>query len=176
MTKTYSQVKQDLFVLEKTNFKKNGTFVDIAAGHPMDINNTFLLENEYEWNGISVEIDSRWNQLWNKRKCKYLNCDAFSLDYDKLFNELAETNKIKDNTFDYLSLDLEPTELTDKLLHILPLNKFKFKVITYEHDAYRYGFFYKNRAMDYLKSLGYSLCKENIINIGNDPFEDWYTL
>lgn len=36
MTQTYSQVKQDLFVLEKTNFKRNGTFVDIAAGYPFE--------------------------------------------------------------------------------------------------------------------------------------------
>lgn len=176
MTRSYSQVKQDLFVLEKTNYKKNGTFVDIASGHPFNINNTFLLESEYNWDGLSVEIDSKWNELWETRKCNYKNADAFSLNYEQLFTELCEKNNIVDNTLDYISLDLEPASLTNQLLHVLPLNKFKFKIITYEHDAYIYGSVYKTDAINYLCSLGYSLYKENITNVGNDPFEDWFIL
>ena len=176
MTQTYSQVKQDLFVLEKTNFKRNGTFVDIAAGHPFNINNTFLLESEYNWNGISVELDGQWNELWKSRKSGFYNNDAFSLNYIDLFTKLCETNNINNNTFDYLSLDLEPPSLTNNLLHSLPLDKFKFKIITYEHDSYRCGPIYKNDAIEYLTSLGYTLYKENIINLGNDPFEDWFIL
>lgn len=176
MTNTYSQVKQDIFVLEKTNFKKNGTFVDIAAGHPIDINNTFLLEKEYQWNGVCVKLNPQWNELWKSRTSQYFNCDAFSLNYEDIFTKLCKNNNIKNNTLDYLSLDLEPASLTNRLLHFLPLNKFKFKVITYEHDAYKYGDVYKNDAMKYLTSLGYTLVKENVINVCNDPFEDWFIL
>ncbi len=173
--KTYSQIKQDLFVIEKTNGLKNGLFVDIAAGHPTSINNTFLLESEYSWDGISVEIDSSFNGEWKARNSKYINADAFSINYKSEFDLLLKKYNIKNKKMNYLSLDLEPPELTNKLLHFLPLQEYKFDVITYEHDLYRVGDIFKNDARKYLESIGYKLERDNVSNNGN-PFEDWYVL
>lgn len=174
-TKSYSQSGQDLFVLEKTNFIKKGSYVDIASGHPTFINNTYLLESEYDWNGISIEMDSSWNNEWKNRKSEFINVDAFILNYDYIFDEFIKKHELKNNHFNYLSLDLEPPELTNKLLHILPLKKYTFDVITYEHDLYRVGDTYKNDAKKYLTSLGYILEKENIKTPGDyNIFEDWY--
>jgi hypothetical protein len=171
--KSYSQRQQDLFVLNSTNFLKNGLFVDIAAGSPTEINNTLLLEEDYGWDGISVEIDSRWKGEWENRKSKFINQDAFLVDYKNEFDQLLSKYNKKEKRFNYLSLDLEPPELTNKLLHILPLQEYIFDVITYEHDLYRVGDVFKNDAKSYLYNLGYVIKQENI-EYGNNIFEDWY--
>ena len=46
--KSNSQTGQDLFVLSVLNHKRNGTFLEIGSNHPITVNNTFLLENEYD--------------------------------------------------------------------------------------------------------------------------------
>jgi hypothetical protein len=171
--KSFSQNKQDIFVLEQTNFLKNGLFVDIAAGHPQYINNTFLLESEYQWDGISIEIDSKFATEWKSRNSLFLNEDAFKIDYTQIFNNLLKKHNKNNFCFNYLSLDLEPPDLTNKLLHILPLKTYKFDVITYEHDFYRVGNKYKIDAKDYLYSMGYKIIKENLEHDGH-IYEDWY--
>ena len=98
--KSFSQNKQDIFVLEQTNFLKNGLFVDIAAGHPQYINNTFLLESEYQWDGISIEIDSKFATEWKSRNSLFLNEDAFKIDYTQIFNNLLKKHN-KNNFFIY---------------------------------------------------------------------------
>ena len=50
-----SQLRQDLNVLEKYNFKRNGYFVDIGASDGISLSNTYILEKDYEWSGICVE-------------------------------------------------------------------------------------------------------------------------
>ena len=55
----YSQIGQDKLVLKYLKNKKNGTFVDIGCGFPKHINNTYLLESEFNWYGISVDLISR---------------------------------------------------------------------------------------------------------------------
>ena len=54
--RSYSQIGQDLFVIAMTRGKHNGSFLEIGAGHPIVGNNTYLLETERGWNGISVEM------------------------------------------------------------------------------------------------------------------------
>ncbi len=172
---TYSQCGQDVFVLEQTNFLKNGLFVDIAAADPIFINNTFLLERDYGWDGISIEIDSKYNESWKQRTSTFINQDAFILDYERHFDELLHKHKKSNKHLNYLSLDLEPPELTNRLLHTLPLQKYTFDVITYEHDSYRVGENLKNDAKSYLTSLGYILAKEDNKS-NNHAYEDWYIL
>ena len=54
---SYSQIGQDRLVVHLTKEKRCGTFVDIGCSRPSLINNTFLLENEYQWTGLSIDID-----------------------------------------------------------------------------------------------------------------------
>ena len=56
----YSQAYQDLFVLTMLGGKKNGRYIEIGANHPTELNNTWLLESEFNWQGISVEIDENF--------------------------------------------------------------------------------------------------------------------
>ena len=53
---SYSQIGQDLFVVAMTRGKCEGSFLEIGAGHPTQGNNTYLLETEYGWSGVSIEM------------------------------------------------------------------------------------------------------------------------
>jgi FkbM family methyltransferase len=50
-----AQLFQDLWVLWETQNKTNGYFVEIGAADGVEISNTYLLEQEFGWNGILVE-------------------------------------------------------------------------------------------------------------------------
>jgi hypothetical protein len=50
------QVKQDLFVVCMTQGKKNGRWLEIGAGQPVDGSNTWLLEHYFSWYGDSIEL------------------------------------------------------------------------------------------------------------------------
>ena len=73
----YSQIGQDRLVLKYLKNKKNGTFVDIGCGFPKYINNTYLLETEFDWNGVSVDLIMYTEQdglTWNDcRKTKLVS-------------------------------------------------------------------------------------------------------
>jgi FkbM family methyltransferase len=64
-----SQLRQDLFVLDQLNFKKNGFFVEFGATNGIDLSNSYLLEKEYGWTGILAEPAKLWHkELLNNRK------------------------------------------------------------------------------------------------------------
>jgi FkbM family methyltransferase len=65
-----SQIRQDLFVLLKTGFKKRGYFVEFGATDGLKLSNTFILENKFGWDGILCEPGRVWqNDLSRNRSC-----------------------------------------------------------------------------------------------------------
>lgn len=50
------------WVLEKTNFKRNGFFIEMGAVDGIRRSNTFTLEKEYGWSGILAEPDPRHHE------------------------------------------------------------------------------------------------------------------
>lgn len=165
--KNYSQAGQDLFVLSTLNGKRDGKFLDLGCHHPTQGgNNTYLLEKDFNWNGLSYDI----NPGPIKEFSKYRNSKAFCQDCLNInWNEVISFS----NHFDYLSLDLEPAAITFECLKRIPLDKIEFSVITYEHDMYRFGEEYKIASHQLLSSYGYVRVCENIKHNGN-IFEDWY--
>ena len=51
----WSQSMQDIFVMSMLNGKRNGVYVEIGADQPRVISNTYLLEKDFDWSGISFE-------------------------------------------------------------------------------------------------------------------------
>jgi hypothetical protein len=170
--RNYSQAYQDIFVLTMLNGKKNGIYLEIGANDAIDNNNTLLLEQKFNWIGISVDIDesSKLSFEKNNRKSKFLLSDALKINYEKYLNEIAIENRI-----DYLQLDIEPQKNTFDCLKIIPFDKFKFSVITFETDVYIGSVELRDESRKYIESMGYVKVVGNICP-NNDiwPFEDWY--
>jgi hypothetical protein len=55
-----AQLRQDLFVLSETNFKKNGFYVEFGATNGFDLSNTYILEKQFGWKGILAEPAKVW--------------------------------------------------------------------------------------------------------------------
>jgi hypothetical protein len=153
-----SQIGQDRVVLNIIGEKQNGTFVDIGCFEPLTISNTFVFETDFNWSGIGVDIQDYTGsngETWktHRPKTKHVLSDALIVDYIKLFEESNMPE-----TIDYLSLDLEPPDLTLECLMKVPFHKYKFNVITFETDEYREGG--QNRvdiSRAYLAKFGYKL-------------------
>ena len=166
----FSQCYQDMFVLCMLDGKPKGTFVEIGSGHPVISNNTALLEARYEWTGIGFEIKEHEADLYNEhRKSPVAFGDATTADFDALFEEVK-----LGPVFDYLQVDCEPAQVTFDALKKIDLSKYKFAVITFEHDSYNDGNTVRDASREYLKSFGYKLIADNISVDDSHPFEDWW--
>ena len=165
----WSQSMQDMFVLSMLDGKRDGVYVEIGADQPRVISNTYLLENNFDWSGISFELDADKVAFFNTiRKNKCLCEDATLYDYKSIFEERNYPKQI-----DYLQLDIDPAEGTLRALKALPLDDYRFSVITYETDVYSSGADIQDEQIDILESYGYQLVAKNVKCEGN-PYEDWW--
>ena len=165
----WSQSMQDIFVMSMLDGKRNGVYVEIGADQPRVISNTYLLEKDFDWSGISFELDADKVAFFNTiRKNKCLCEDATLYDYKSLFEELNYPKQI-----DYLQLDIDPAEGTLRALKALPLDDYRFSVITYETDVYSSGADIQDEQIEILESHGYQLVAKNVKCEGN-PYEDWW--
>lgn len=166
---SYSQAHQDLFVRKMLDFKSGGSYLEIGAADPVESNNTYILERDLGWKGISLDIEPTIVQRFNEvRRNPCVCADATSTDYSPLLEQLATDSRV-----DYLSLDIDPASITYKALLHLPLDRYRFSVITYEHDAYLSGHECMKLAREHLASHGYVRVVSNVMVVGRD-FEDWW--
>lgn len=165
----HSQAGQDIFLASVLSGKQRGFYLEIGGGHPVDSNNSMLLETDYRWAGVSLELDARLVLLWEGiRSNVILQADALAFDFSQSLEELSAPAQI-----DYLSLDIDPARNTFQVLSKLPHEKYRFSVITFEHDRYRNGDEYMDRSRALLREIGYQLVVENVHVFGKD-FEDWW--
>lgn len=166
-----SQIGQESFVLNCLKEKRNGFYVEIGAYHSKNDSNTYLLEKEYGWSGVAFEIQTKMCDEYNLNRSNLcLNVDATKFNYLQYF----ENNNFP-KVIDYLQIDIDPAHQSLKALELLPLDKYRFSVVTFEHDLYvdRKNIVIKERAKKIFRQHGYILAKENAGN-GNVVFEDWW--
>ena len=169
LSEYYSQVCQDIFVLSVLDGKTNGTYLEVGAYLPDSINNTYLLAKNYNWSGVSIDIQqSNWSDV--RPNDIYLVADALNLSYSNLFKEYFSNTSV----IDYLQLDIEPSINTLNALFKVFNSEQRFRVITFEHDIYTGGHVARNLSRDFLKKLGYTLIVSDVITDENYPFEDWW--
>lgn len=144
--------------------KRGGVFIDIGCSHPVQLSNTFSLENELGWNGLLVDADQSMIDLCRaQRKAVAVCADARTLDWGAL-------KEITGNISDYASVDVD--EHTHGALRNLIENGPLCRVITVEHDFYSRGDRLRlpNRAL--LASKGYELIAADVHHDGC-CYEDW---
>ena len=168
--KNYSQAYQDMFTLSVLQGKRNGTYLEIGSADPYYGSNTALLE-EFEWNGVSVEIDKELVERFKNARSNEVICsDATTLDYNEILSRISDEN----NVVDYLQLDCDPPEITYQVTKMIPFDKYKFRVITFEHDRWYSGDHIYNESRKFFTDLGYVRLVPNIAPDNRQDYEDWY--
>ena len=173
INETYAWNKQDIFVAEILKRKRNGTYVEIGSNDPKIGNNTYLLEKNYEWKGLSIDIEPGMVNKFNEiRKNKAILADAVTFNYSKYFEENNFPKQI-----DYLSVYVDGNfkytgerERNNTLLSLitLPLTNYRFSVIHYEHESGNYlNIATRDAQREILTSLEYYMLVSNIE-------EDWW--
>jgi FkbM family methyltransferase len=86
-----SQLGQDLWVLERTEYKRGGYFVEFGATDGVRLSNTYLLETEFDWRGLCVEPNPKlFARLRENRRCKVGNACVGARTGDVVEFVLAE--------------------------------------------------------------------------------------
>jgi hypothetical protein len=171
------QVFQDMFV-HKITKKINGTFLEIGANHPINSNNTYILEKMYHWKGIMVEYLTEFKPLYKIERPNSIHIfqDARCVNYRELLDTHFNTH------LDYLQIDLDvnnkSTLDTLYLLNNTVFDKYKFATVTFEHDIYT-GDYFNTRELSrqIFKDRGYILTFPDVNVFWENSykqFEDWY--
>ena len=103
----------------------------------------------------------------SERKGKVVLADATTMKFTGLVHQ--------DNVIDYLQIDCDPAQTSLLTLLNIPFDKYKFRVITFEHDHYLDdSHTVRDRSRSYLRSLGYVLVVDDVSVNDFDSFEDWW--
>jgi hypothetical protein len=129
-----SQLGQDAIVDRFLKGQRNGYFVDLGACWFDNMNNSIFFEKERGWKGIAIEYDDKFTPGWKEHRPNTMHIvqDATTVDYQKLFDDYGMPKMI-----DYLSIDLEPPEVTLQCLYKVLEADYDYKVISFEVDYYR---------------------------------------
>ena len=172
MSSYNGQVEQDKFVLKMLNHKKRGYFLELGSNDAIVGNNTYLLEKDYYWSGIMIDMDEKWKEGYQKHRknSQHKICEATKIDFNDLLKDSPKN-------IDYLQIDLEPENgsTLQALINVEEtMNTYKFAVVTFEHDIYRGNFFNTySISRSIFQKYGYKLVLPNVSHKGK-PFEDWY--
>lgn len=75
-----SQNGQDLYVLKKLFYKRNGYFVEVGVGHGINRSNTYVLEKNYDWDGVLCEPNKHRKKIIQKnRKAKLITNPVYDV-------------------------------------------------------------------------------------------------
>jgi hypothetical protein len=199
--RNHSQAFQDIFVLSMLDGLTHGRYLEIGAHHPVSNNNTHLLHTSYQWSGVSIDIDSAHVSEWRKERpgSTLLIADALKIDYKEAFSNWFSAAEPAPSAWarwlrrdkpsapphdphrvDYLQLDIEPSIHTLGVLKVLPLDSYRFSVITFETDAYAGDLRARDESRERLTQHGYQLIAADVAvlytPVSDDPlpFEDWW--
>jgi len=177
--KSFSQASQDIFVRALTNHKKNGTFLEIGSNDPITHNNTYILENEYNYRGIMIEYDTSFKSAYKIHRPNSIHIlnDAQKVNYRFFLDNNNFPEKI-----DYLQIDLDvnnrSTLNTLELLNTTVFDKYIFATVTFEHDIYTGNWFNTQEiSRQIFKERGYILVFPDVSVFWEGKyckFEDWY--
>lgn len=188
--KSRSQAAQDRLVYElivKPENLTDGTFLDIGACHPIEISNTYALE-QLGWRGLLIDNDPGAIELCKAhRQSPAILGDATMLDWHNLLlmGEWSTPGKyglvkipfksgpaLSSVQIDYLSFDIDAASLP--ALRRFPFDVVKFRVLTVETDVYRFGQAVRDEMRSILKGAGYDLVCADVCSSEGLPYEDWH--
>jgi hypothetical protein len=167
-----SQSGQDIFVQMVFPNKTEANYLEIGSAWPIKLSNTFVLENSYDWKGLSIDLDLKMVKIFNKiRKNKSYCHNGTTLNY----RSFIKRNGFK-NSFEYLSVDIDPSYQSYFALKKIMGDNIKFLTLTFEHDKYRAGPWVQLMSSIILRNSDYIRVAKNIKGDGFGKYEDWWIL
>ena len=168
----FSQSGQDQFAFNISG--SNGIYLEIGAHDPIINSNTFNLEVQCNWRGISVEYDTSFKKSWEnckQRKNDVIWDNAFNIDYSLLIKQKQLPNKLN-----YLSCDIEPAENTFKILKKIINSNLEFDYISFEHDKYNIGNKYEALSTEFLENNNYKIAIKDVYSRDKKYkiYETWF--
>ena len=168
----YSEAGQDIFALNLIG--KNGTYLEVGGFKPKLDSNTYILETQNNWRGITIEFKKELQSLWSsckERKNRIYFEDALKFDYKTALEE----NNLPLH-LNYLSCDIDPRDKTFEALKKILKEGLSFDFISFEHDDYSSDVSYHKLVSEYLIPKGYKIAVNNIYpkNKKNKIFETWF--
>jgi hypothetical protein len=168
----YSEAGQDIFALNLIG--KNGTYLEVGGFKPKLDSNTYILETQNNWKGITIEFKKELQSLWSsckERKNRIYFEDALKFDYKTALEE----NNLPLH-LNYLSCDIDPRDKTFAALKKILKEGLSFDFISFEHDDYTSDVSYHKLVSEYLIPKGYKIAVNNIYpkNKKNKIFETWF--
>lgn len=144
----YSQYGQDIFLAGLFKHKQNnGFFIDIGAYDGRTFSNTYLLESEYNWQGICVEANKDvFNKLKENRDCIVVNALIYNyngkLEFTKNLEQdfmsgieedylLSNRNKFKEEKIQYDCIDI------NRLFELYNVDKIDYLSIDVEGSEFK---------------------------------------
>ena len=168
----YSEAGQDIFALNLIG--KNGTYLEVGGFQPKLDSNTYILETQNNWKGITIEFKKELNALWSsceERKNKIYFEDALKFNYPYALKE----NNLPLH-LNYLSCDIDPRDKTFAALKMIIEQGLSFDFISFEHDDYSSDKSYHDLVTEYLIPKGYKIGVKNVFpkNKRKKIFETWF--
>jgi hypothetical protein len=169
ITYNYGESDQDIWVLSMLDGLRNGTYLEMGAGWPEHISNTALLELQFGWNGVSLDYQDVYTDMWQAIGRKsFVKGNGQTINFDLLLSNMPLV-------IDYLSIDCDPGWRTFEILQRMPWNRYRFRLITFEHDCHAEGPAVKHASREFLQTQGYELVVNNISADGIAcDYEDWW--
>ncbi len=162
-----SQFLQDLFVISTLKFKRNGYFVEFGATDGVNLSNTHLLEQNFNWNGILAEPSRQYHeQMRLNRKCNMDGRCVYAVTGEKVeFEEIGNTGLSQMSMYkgrDYLSYSrgkskkycVETVSLNDLLIQYKAPSSIDYLSIDIEGGEY-----------DVLKTLDFKSYKFSVVTV-----------
>jgi hypothetical protein len=164
----YSRHFQDMFVLSVLDGKREGTFIEIGSGHPTLFNNTKLLEEQFDWKGISIDNSERFSHIFSReRNTTMIFADAATSNYESLFKQHCLEEHV-----DFLRINAEGASIA--ALNEIPFAKHEFGIIQFQHNACWWGEQFREESRKKLQEIGYILLVHDVAIDGSQNYEDWW--
>ena len=197
---SYSQINQDINLINFYKEKENGYFVDIGAHDGIYLSNSYLLEKRYNWRGICAEAQPLvYENLLKNRGNMICHMDAVYHTSDLWIEFAIADNDVLSGISDYLDKHKDEVLTNNKiiscktisLLDLLDLYNAprfieylsidtegsEYEILkVFEFDKYTFGYIdiehnYEIIKREKIKEL---LENNNYIYVGENQFDDTY--
>lgn len=167
--RNFSQSLQDIFALAANQGRRDQWYLEIGSAEPFYHNNTALLETQFGWRGVSLEINgAKAADFAQQRRNPVLCQDALATDYEEVLSKHRAPRDLG-----YLQVDCDPAENSYRILTSMPWTTRRFAAITFEHDYYA-DTSVRERSRAFLRSRGYELVAGDVAFDDKHSYEDWW--